>query len=102
MRLEGLERYSRGDGLLHQLDPRWKLAGTLLFVIAVVASPLDAWRLLAAEGLILAFAVGLSGVPPRELLARWLAFLVLVGFLGVMVAVSHPERARLGLLGVSL
>src|SRR5205085_10364285 len=45
---------------------------------------------------------GLSGVPPRELLARWLGFLVLVGFLALMVAPSHPRRGALGLAPVAL
>jgi cobalt/nickel transport system permease protein len=101
MRLDFLERYSEGDGPLHRLDPRGKLVGTLLFVVAVVATPVGGWRLLAAEGLAMALAIGLSGVPPRELLRRWLAFLVLVGFLGAMVALSHPRSNEVGTLGVA-
>ena len=69
MRLEFLERYSEGDGPLHRLDARVKLVGTLAYVVAVVATPVGWWATLAAEGLVLAFVVGLSGVPPRELLA---------------------------------
>jgi cobalt/nickel transport system permease protein len=102
MRLEGFERHSGGAGPLHRLDPRWKLAVTLLFVIAVVSTPMSAWPWLATEGLIVAFVVGLSGVPPRELMQRWLGFLLLVSFLAVMIAVSHPERLHLGILGVTL
>lgn len=102
MRLEFLERYSLADGPIQRLDARLKLIATALFVIGVVATPVGAWRLLAAEGLALAFVVGLSGVPPRELLARWLAFLLLFGFLAGLVAVSHPERPRLGTLAVAL
>src|SRR5206468_6106092 len=60
------------------------------------------WRPLAAEGLGLAFVVGLSGAPPRELLRRWLGFLALVGFLAVVVAQSHPRRAELGVAVVVL
>lgn len=101
MRLEFLGRYNEGDGPLHRLDPRVKLVGTLLFVVGVIATPIGRWRLLAAEGLALAFAVGLSGVPPRELLRRWLGFLVLVGSLAAMVALSHPRRAEVGTLGVA-
>jgi cobalt/nickel transport system permease protein len=101
MRRDFLGRHSEGDGPLHRLDPRVKLVGTLLFVVAVVATPVGRWRPLAAEGLALALAVGLSGVPPRELLRRWLAFLVLVGALAAMVAAAHPRRAELGTLGVA-
>ena len=101
MQLEFLERYSEGDGPLHRLDARLKLVATLAFVVVVVATPVGWWRPLAAGALVLAFVVGLSGVPPRELLARWLGFFVLVAFLALMVAMSHPSRAELG-LGVVL
>ena len=102
MRLEFLERYSEGDGPLHRLDARVKLVATLAYVVAVVVLPVGWWHGLAALGLVLAFVVGLSGVPPRELLGRWLAFLVLVGSLALMVAPSHPRRAALGLAPVAL
>jgi cobalt/nickel transport system permease protein len=102
MRLEFLERHSERDGVLHRLDPRLKLVAALVYVVGVVATPLGAWKLLAAEGLALAFLIGLAGVPPRELWRRWLAFLVLVGFLAAMVAWAHPEREQFGLLVVAL
>jgi cobalt/nickel transport system permease protein len=102
MQLEFLERYSEGDGPLHRLDARAKLAATLAFVVLVVATPVGWWRPLAVEVLVLALVVGLSGVPPRELLRRWLGFFVLVGFLALMVAPSHPRRAELGLAVVLL
>jgi cobalt/nickel transport system permease protein len=102
MRLEFLERYCEGDGPLHRLDARAKLVATLAFVVLVVATPVGWWRPLAAEALALAFVVGLSGVPPRELLVRWLGFLVLVGFLALMVAPAHPRRPELGVAVVLL
>lgn len=102
MRLEFLERHSEGDGPLHLLDPRIKLVVTLAYIIAVVATPIGWWRLLAVEGLVLAFVIGLSGVPPRELLMRWLGFIVLVGFLALMVARAHPSRGEFGLTAVVL
>src|SRR5207302_10056926 len=102
MWLESLEWSRRADGPLHRLDPRAKLVATLAYVVAAVATPVGSWRLLAAEGLLLAFVVGLSGVSPRDLGRRWLAFLLLVGFLGVMVALSHPRRDAIGVAGVAL
>ena len=101
MRLDFLERYSLDDGPLHRLSPRVKLVATLAFVVAVVATPVGWWRAMALEGLVLAFVAGLSGVPTGELFRRWLAFAPLVGFLGVMVGLSHPTRAELGLAGVA-
>ena len=71
MRLEFLERYSEGDGPLHRLDARVKLVATLAYVVAVVVLPVGWWHGLAALGLVLAFVVGLSGVPPRELLVLY-------------------------------
>jgi cobalt/nickel transport system permease protein len=102
MRLEFLERYCEGDGPLHRLDARSKLVATLAFVVLVVATPVGSWRPLAAEALVLAFIVGLSGVPPRELLVRWLGFFALVGFLAIMVALAHPRRAELGVAVILL
>lgn len=101
MRLDALERYSEGDGPLHRLDARVKLVATLAYVVAVVLTPVGWWRPLGVEALTLAFAVGLSGVPPATLLRRWLGFLVLVGFLALMVAPAHPARAAQGLGAVA-
>jgi cobalt/nickel transport system permease protein len=102
MQLDFLERFSEGDGPLHRLDARAKLVATLAFVVLVVVTPVGWWRPLAVEVLALAFVVGLSGVPPGELLRRWLGFFVLVGFLALMVAPAHPRRAELGLAVVLL
>jgi cobalt/nickel transport system permease protein len=96
MRLDFLERYCERDGPLQRLDPRVKLVATLAFVVLVVATPVGWWPPLVAEALVLAFVVGLSGVPPRMLASRWLGFLALVGFLALMVAPAHPRRAELG------
>jgi cobalt/nickel transport system permease protein len=102
MPLDLLGSDGEGDGPLHRLGGRVKLVATLIFVVAVVATPIGGWRLLAAEGLILAFVVGLSGISPRVLVTRWLGFLALVGFLAVTVAYSHERRAELGLAAVAL
>jgi cobalt/nickel transport system permease protein len=97
MRLEGLERHGVGNGSLHRLDARLKLIGALVFVFLVVATPIGWWTALGCEGLILAFVVGISGIPPRELARRWLAFFVLVGFLTLVIAPASPTKAQYGL-----
>lgn len=102
MRLELFDRYRGLEGPLQRVDERVKIVAALVFVAAVVATPLGAWRFLAAEGLLLAFALGLSGIDPRDLWGRWLGFLVLIGFLAVMVALAHPLRATLGAGPVAL
>ncbi len=102
MRLDALERQAETDGPLQRLDARIKIVATLSFVVAVVATPVGLWRPLVVEALILSFIVGLSQIPPRELIGRWLGFVVLVGFLAAMVAQSHPDRVRLGPFAVWL
>src|SRR5207247_627004 len=102
MRLDFLERYSMDDAPLQRLGARLKLVATIAYVVVVVATPIGWWGALAVEGLVLSFLVGLSGVPPRALAARWLGFLVLFGFFTVMVAPARPERAEFGLAVVAL
>lgn len=101
MRLDFLERYCDTGGPLQRMDARAKIVATLVYVVVVVATPIGWWGLLAGEALVLAFVVGLSGVPPRELFRRWLGFLVLFGFLTLMVAPARPERATHGLAAVA-
>ena len=103
MRFDALDRdRSPAQGPLHQLGPRVKLVVTIAYVVVVVLTPPRLWQVLAAESLVLALAIGLSGVAPMELFRRWLGFLVLVGFLAAMVAPGHPESARLGVVVVAL
>ena len=79
MRLDRIERHSAGSGPLHRLDARIKLIAAVIFVVVVIATPPGAWRGFGAEGFLLAFAIGLAGIPPRELARRWLGLFVLVG-----------------------
>jgi cobalt/nickel transport system permease protein len=82
---------------LPNLDARVKLLGAVAFVLVIVATPVGSWRALGAEGIVLAFLIGLAGVPPRELWRRWLIFFALVGFVALLVAPAHPARAAYGL-----
>src|SRR5689334_22014395 len=102
MRLEIPGGQCADRGPLQRLDARLKLVAVFVYVVAVVVTPVGWWRALAAEGLLLAFLVGLSGIPPRVLFVRWLGFLVLFGFLTLLVAPARPERATFGLAAVAL
>ena len=102
MRLDFLERYSRLDAPLQRLDARLKLVFTLAFLLVIFLTPAGAWRRLVAEGLVLSFLIGLSGVPAGDLLKRWVGFLVLFGFLTALTAPSRPEAASLGVIVVAL
>ena len=90
-------RHGLIDAPLQRADARLKIVFTLGLVVAIVATPLGAWRGLAAEGLLVAFLVGVSGVPPADLGRRWLGYAVLFGFLTLTVAPGRPERAEMGL-----
>ncbi len=100
MPLDPHERFHGLAGPLQRLDPRLKLAFALGFVIAVVVTPPGWWMTLGAEGFLLAFLIGLSGLPPWQLFRRWLGFFFLVGFVSLLVAPNHPARHQLGLAGV--
>ena len=97
MRLEPLDRVSERPGPLHQLDARIKLIAAVVFVVITVLTPIGAWSRYGALGFVLALLIGLSGVPPRELIRRWLTFLVLIAFLALVLSPTHPARARAGL-----
>ena len=93
MRLERARGRGISAGLLHRLDARIKLIAALTFVVIAVAAPIGSWNWFGIEGFALALLIGLSGIPPRDLARRYLTFLVLVGFLAVLVALTHPARA---------
>jgi cobalt/nickel transport system permease protein len=94
--LATLERLAGATGPLQRVDARIKIVATIAFVVAVVVTPAGAWWALGIEAAVLALIVAVSGVPIGYILTRWLGFLVLVAFLAAMVALAHPDRARLG------
>ena len=96
------ERYHEKPSPLHRLDSRIKLAFAFCFVIGVVVTPISSWKCLALEGFILAFLIGLAGLPPWQLMLRWLAFFCLVGFVASLASPVHPARAEFGLTVVIL
>lgn len=56
-----LGQYYQGDSLIHKLDPRVKIIGTLLFIIELFI--VDNFLGFAIAALCLAVVIGLSGVP---------------------------------------
>jgi cobalt/nickel transport system permease protein len=101
MRPDGLERHREHSGPLQRFDARIKLVAAIVLIVAVVAMPIAAWRGYGLAALVLAFLIGLSGIPPRELARRWLGLFALVAFLVAMIAPAHPERERYGLAAVA-
>jgi cobalt/nickel transport system permease protein len=86
MRHSFLDRYRQGTSLIHRLDPRLKLLGTLAFVLAASSSPPRAWPVFVLlAGLALA-ATLVSQVPLLDALKRSTIALPFAG----MVAISLP------------
>jgi cobalt/nickel transport system permease protein len=100
MRSNATERPQDRNGLLQRQDARLKLIVALAFVAATLAAPIGAWTWFGVEGFLLALLIGLSGIPPRDLARRYLTFLALIGSLALLMAITHPARARFGLGGV--
>ena len=96
MRLDWLEPDRSVLGPLHGLDARIKLLATIALVVSVVLLPIGAWRPLGLFAIVLAFLVGVSGVPPGLLIRRGLCVLPIVLLLSAMIASSHPMAATLG------
>jgi cobalt/nickel transport system permease protein len=92
--------YRPGDTVLHRLPPECKLAATFLFVVAVVATPREAfwaYGVYAAAVLVLA---RVARIPLGGLLRRLVIELPFVAFAFFLPFVSHGERVDV--LGVSL
>jgi cobalt/nickel transport system permease protein len=101
MPFDASERGGARNGILERQDARLKLMLTLAFIVCAVAAPIGSWNWLGILGFALALVVGLSGIPPRDLMRRYLTFLILIGFLAFVIAINHPERARYGFLVVA-
>ena len=75
-------QYYPTDSLLHRLDPRVKLMGTLVFIVSLFIA--DSWLAYALAAAYLALMIGLSKVPVsfmlRGLKAVMILLLISVGF----------------------
>jgi cobalt/nickel transport system permease protein len=71
-----LERWSRGSSILHSRDPRAKLTGLLLFLVALGTTPIRRGHLpLLAYALLLALGIAIARLPMGAVL--WRSSLVL-------------------------
>lgn len=80
--------YLHGDSLLHRLPAQCKLAAMVLFVLAVVATPREAFWAFGVQAAIVAALVAVAGIPARFFATRllievpFLLFAVFLPFLG--------------------
>jgi cobalt/nickel transport system permease protein len=92
--------YLRGTSPLHRARPQCKIAATLLFVLAVVATPREAFWAFGLYGLLLAGLAAVAGIPPATLARRLLIELPFLAFAFFLPIVGQGERVEV--LGVSL
>ncbi len=81
-----LDRYIQGDSLVHRLDPRLKLVGTVVFVLVATSLPARAWPGLAILAALALAAVLAARIPVGVALRRSAIALPFAG----MVALSLP------------
>ena len=89
-----------GDSVVHRLAPQVKVAATLGFVFAVVATPRDAFWVFALDALLLAGVALLATVPPAVLARRLVIELPFVAFALFLPLVGEAPRTEV--LGLSL
>jgi cobalt/nickel transport system permease protein len=92
--------YLPGTSPLHRARPQCKIAATLLFVLAVVATPREAFWAFALYGLLLAGLAAVARIPPATLAKRLLIELPFLAFAFFLPVVGHGERVEV--LGMSL
>lgn len=92
--------YVHGHTPVHRLAPEAKLAAQLLFVLAVVATPREAFWAFGVYALLVAAVVGLARLPIAFVAKRLLFEVPFVLFAVLMPFVSRGERVDV--LGVSL
>ena len=81
-----LDRYLSGTSLVHRLDPRLKLLGTVAYVLAVTSTAPGDWLSVAALAGLALVAVLLAGIPLIDALKRSSIALPFAG----IVALSVP------------
>jgi cobalt/nickel transport system permease protein len=97
VRHDFLDKWSRIESPVHRLPAAWKLAGTLLVVLALVAVPVRFARFFVAVGLGLVILGALSRIPARFLLGRLLLLEPFV--LGIaLLSFLQPGGLRTGLV----
>ena len=95
-----IDRYVAGDTPVHRLAPEVKVAATVAFVIAVVATPRHAVWAFAADAAIVATVVVVARVPRRALLGGLRLELPFVAFAVLLPLLGGDPRVEVA--GVSL
>jgi cobalt/nickel transport system permease protein len=86
MRHSFLDRYRHGTSLIHRLDPRLKVLGTLAFVLVTTTGPPRAWQTFILLAVLALGAIVAAQIPFLDALRRSTIALPFAG----MVAISLP------------
>jgi cobalt/nickel transport system permease protein len=92
--------HHHGDSVVHRLPAHVKIAATVLFVFAVVATPREAFWAFAFDACLLAGVVAAANLPARLLVRRArieLPFLAFAVFLPIVGRAPHTD-----VIGISL
>lgn len=87
--LRGLDPFIPGSGLLHRVDPRLKLVGTVAYVLLVSTTPWNSPSAHMALAVLAGLVWWLSGIAPKRIAARMLP-LAAFGALAAVGALLQP------------
>ena len=77
-----LGQYFPGTSFIHRLDPRTKLLGVILYIVALFVA--KSWISYAVVLLFLIFAISVSKIPPRSIVSGMKPLVVILIFTGVL------------------
>lgn len=77
-----LGQYFPGTSLIHRLDPRTKLLGVILYIVALFLA--KSWISYGVVLLFLIFAVSVSKIPPKSIVSGMKPLVIILVFTGVL------------------
>lgn len=80
-----IDEYSDLNSFIHRLDPRTKLVASLAFIIAVVLTPANNWRVFGFYFCVVALLLILSRLPPFYVLKRSLVIFPFVLLIAIFI-----------------
>ncbi len=83
-----IDEHSNLDSFVHKLDPRTKLIASLAFILLVVLTPTNNWRVFAFYFCIIAVLLAVSKLPPLYVLKRSLVIFPFVLLVAVFIPFS--------------
>jgi cobalt/nickel transport system permease protein len=90
------------DSGVHRLAPECKVAATILFILAVVATPREAFWAFGLDALLVVTVALAAGAPLGRLARRLVIELPFLGFALLLPFVAHGERVDVWFLSLSV